>query len=191
MGVPGTPLSFDAHHELGELSKVAQLFALVFVICAARGRQDVNARAIKQVFLHAVVALALGKLFIGKLAVEGHDARAIFFQLLRKHDASLGKILSLQLLNPFGRALHQIRKADTEFNHAFVIVVIKRLRHHPALVEHGPKLIAPSGIVMADADGRLARIATDDHQLHAFTEMVGEGTHDASLLCLSIFFTCP
>ena len=170
---------------------MAQLFALVFVICPARGRQDVNARAIKQLFLHAVVALALRKLFIGKLAIESHDARAIFLQLLRKHDASLGKILALQFLAPFRRALHQIRKADTKFNHALIIMVIKRLRHHPALIEHRPEFISPSGIVMADADGRLARIATDDHQLHPFTEMVGEGTHGASLLCLSIFFTCP
>src|SRR5712692_2287739 len=84
---PGFPVSFDAHHELRELSKVAQFFALVFVIGAARGRQDVNARAIKQLFLDAVVTLALRELFIGKLAVESHNARGVFLQLLRKHDA--------------------------------------------------------------------------------------------------------
>jgi len=66
-------------------------------------------------------------------------------------------------------------------------VVIERFRHHAALVEHGPELIPASGVVMTDAHGRLTRIATDDHQLHAFAQMVWEGSHGVSLLCLSIF----
>jgi hypothetical protein len=36
---------------------------------------------------------------------------------------------------------------------------------------------------MADADGGLARIAADDHELHAFAEIVGKCSHYASLLC--------
>jgi hypothetical protein len=40
---------------------------------------------------------------------------------------------------------------------------------------------------MAYTDGGLARIAAYNHKLHAFSQMVGEGTHYLSLLRLSVF----
>ena len=67
-------------------------------------------------------------------------------------------------------------------------MIIERLWHHAALVQDRPEFIASSGVVVADADGRLAGIATDDDQLHAFAEVVGQGAHEASLLCLFDIF---
>src|SRR6266480_3838321 len=43
----------------------------------------------------------------------------------------------------------------------------------------------------ANADGGLARIAADDHELHAFAEMIGKCSHYASLLCPLILLLSP
>src|SRR5216684_6974042 len=112
--------------------------------------------------------------------------RSKFLKLLREHDAALRIIFALQLFDAFGGTLHQVSQPDAELDHPFVVVVIERLRHHAALVEHGPEFVSTAGIVMAHADRGLARIAADDYQLHAFAEMVGKCSHYASLLCLLI-----
>jgi hypothetical protein len=65
-------------------------------------------------------------------------------------------------------------------------VVIERLRHNSAFVQHGPEFVAAASVIVADTNGGFARIAADDYQLHAFAEMVGKCSHYASLLCLLI-----
>jgi hypothetical protein len=65
-------------------------------------------------------------------------------------------------------------------------MVIEGLRHNAAFIQHGPEFVPAAGIVVAHADGGLARIASDDYELHAFAEVVGKCSHHASLLCLFI-----
>src|SRR6266704_2995423 len=171
----------------GKHQKLQHFLVLTRGVRAAGGGQNVDARPVKQLFLNAKLAFALGKLFVRELPVEGHHMRREFLELLRKHDAAFGKIFALQFFHPPRGALDKVGEPNPEFNHTLVVMVIERFRHNAALVEHGPELIPASGVVMTDAHGRLTRIAADDHKLHAFAQMVWEGSHGASLLCLSIF----
>src|SRR5712692_184556 len=184
---PGVTFFFNPRYKLRQFPKMLQFLVLARGVRAAGGGQNVDARAVKQLFLNAKLAFALGKLFVCELPVEGHNVRREFLELLRQHDAAFGKIFAHQFFHAPCGALDKVGEPNPEFNHTLVVVVIERFRHHAALVEHGPELIPASGVVMTDAHGRLTRIATDDHELHAFAQMVWEGSHGASLLCLSIF----
>ena len=117
--------------------------------------------------------------------------RSEFLELLREDDAAFGVVFAFQFLDAFRGTLHQVRKANAEFDHPLVVVVVKGLRHDAALVEHRPEFVPAARIVMANADGGLARIAADDHELHAFAEMIGKCSHYASLLCLLILLLRP
>src|SRR5205814_1170083 len=67
-----------------------------------------------------------------------------------------------------------------------VVMVIEGLRHNPTFIKHRPEFVPAAGIVVAHADGRLTRIAANDHELHAFAEVVGKCSHYPSLLFLLI-----
>jgi hypothetical protein len=154
-----------------------QFLALPLRILAAGGRQHVDARPIKKLFLEAELTFALGKLFVDYFPVERNDVRRELFELLRKHDAAFGEISTRQLFRALGRPLDKVSKPDAEFDYALVIVIVERFRHDAAFVQDGPELVGATGVVMAHAHGRFARIAADDDQLHAFSQMVGECSH--------------
>src|SRR5439155_675582 len=181
----------DASNELCQLSKMPQLLAPARGVRAAGGRQDVHPRAVEQLLLQAKFAFSLGKLFISEFPVKGHDVRSEFLELLREDDAAFGVVFAFQFLDAFRGTLHQVRKANAEFDHPLVVVVVKGLRHNAALVEHRPEFVPAARIVMANADGGLTRIAADDHELHAFAEMIGKCSHYASLLCPLILLLSP
>jgi hypothetical protein len=158
-----------------------QFLALALRVLAAGGWQHVNARAIKQFFLETKLALSLGELFVDYFPVEGHDVRRELFQLLGKHDPAFREISPRQLFDALGGPLDEVGKADAEFDHALVVVIVEWFGHDATLVQDGPELIGAPGIVVADAHGRFARITTDDDQLHAFSQMVGECSHVPSV----------
>jgi hypothetical protein len=158
-----------------------QFLALALRVLAAGGRQHVNARAIKQFFLETELALSLGKLFVDYFPVEGHDVRRELLQLLGKHDPALGEIPPRQLFDALRGPLDEVGKADAEFDHALVIVIVEGLRHDATLVQDGPELIGAPGVVVADTHRRFAWIAADDDQLHTFSQMVGECSHVPSV----------
>src|SRR6266849_9036002 len=176
----------DASNELRQFSKMPQLLAPARGIRAAGGRQHVHTRAVEQLLLNAEFAFSLGKLFVSQLPVKSHDVGSEFLKLLREDDAPFRVLFALQFLNAFRGTLHQVGKPDAEFDHPLVVVVIERFRDNAALIEHGPEFVPAAGIVMANADGGLARVAAHDHELHAFAEVVGKCSHYASLLCLLI-----
>src|SRR5260370_312091 len=176
----------DARNQLRQLSKMPQLLAPTRGVGPACGGQNIYVRLVEQFFLHAKFAFPLGKLFVSQLPVKGHDVGRELLELLREDDTAFGVVFALQLFDAFRGTLHQVGKSNAEFDHPLVVVVIEGLRHNPAFVEHGPEFVSAAGIVMANADGGLARIAADDHELHAFAEMVGKCSHYASLLCLLI-----
>ena len=129
--------------------------------------------------LKAELALALRKLFVDDLSVEGNDMRRKFLQLLRKNDAALGEISARQLFHALGGPLDQIGEADAEFDDALVVVIVERLGDDAAFIDHRPKLIGAAGVIVADADGGFAGIATNDDEFHAFSEVVGKCAHGA------------
>src|SRR6267378_5710033 len=141
------PLFFDARDQLRKLSKMPEFFAPALGVRPAGGGQDVNSGAIERFFLYAVFALALGELFVRELPIEGHDVRCKFLELLRKHDAALGEIFTLELFDALRWAFYEIGESNTEFNDPLVIVVIEGLRDHTACIEHRPKLIRAAGVV--------------------------------------------
>ena len=103
--------------------------------------------------------------------------RSEFLKLLRENDSSFGVVFALQFFDTFGGTLHQVGKPDAEFDHSLVVVIIKRLRYDTAFIKHGPEFVAAAGVIMAYADGGLARIAADNHKLHTFSKVVGKCSH--------------
>jgi hypothetical protein len=178
------PFFFDAGYQLGKFSKMPEFFTPALGIRSAGGRQDVDSGSVERFFLDTVFALALGKLFVSELPVECHYVWRKLLELLRKYDAALGKIFTLQFFDPFRRAFHEIRKSNAEFDDSLVVVVIEGLRDHTTCIEHGPKLIRAAGVIVAHAHGRFAWVTPDDYELHAFAKMVRECSHQFSLLCL-------
>src|ERR1700737_1338069 len=85
-------LFFDALYELRQFAEMHQLFALLVRLRAGRRREHVDARAIQRLFLQSTFALALRKLLVSQLAVEGHNTRSKLLQFLRQNDAALGKV---------------------------------------------------------------------------------------------------
>ena len=158
-----------------------QFLALPLRVLAAGRRQDVHPRAIKKFFLDTELAFALGKLFVNYFSVERNDVRRELLQLLRKHDAAFGEISAGELFHALGGPLDQVGKPDAKFNHALVVVIVERFRNHAAFVQDGPELIGAPGVVVTHAHGGFARIAADDDQLHAFSQMVGESSHLTSV----------
>lgn len=151
-----------------------------------RRRQDIHARAIEQFLLQAILAFTLRKLLVHNFPVESDDMRRELFQLLRKNDASLGEIFARQFRFGFRRTFYEVGESYAKFDHALVVVIVERLGHNAAFVKNVPELIGAPGIVVADTHGGFAWIATDDDQLHAFSEMVGECSHIPSVA----YFEC-
>src|SRR4029077_11354017 len=56
-------------------------------------------------------------------------------------------------------------------------MIVERFWYYAAFVQDGPELVGASCVVVPYAHGRFARIAADDNQLHAFSQMVGECSH--------------
>jgi hypothetical protein len=102
---PRIPVLFNARDQLCKFSKMPQLFAPALYVRAAGGRQDIDARSVKQFLLHAVFTFALGELLVGEFSVKGHDVRGEFLELLRQYDAALGVVFALELLDPFRRRI--------------------------------------------------------------------------------------
>src|SRR5271165_1896570 len=148
-------------------------------ILAAGRRQNVHLRAIEQLLLQAEAALALGKLFIGYLAVEGDHARRKFLKLLGQDNAALGKILARQLFDAPGGTFHQVGQSNAEFNDAAVIRIVKWLRDDATVKQDGPEQVAAPGIVVARAHGRLAGVAAYDDELHPFSEIIWKCFHSS------------
>src|SRR5215472_6837773 len=160
---PGFALFFDMLDELRKLAKMPALLASIRVIRATGGRQNVDARAIKHFLLNSVLAFALGKLLVGKFAIESHDARSKLLDFLGEDDAAFGKIFALQFFDALGGSLDQVGEPNAKLDDAPIIVVIEGFRNDAAFVQYGPEFIAPPGIVVADAHGRFAGIAADNH----------------------------
>src|SRR6516164_8065075 len=180
---------FGALDKLGELAKMLQAVALATGVLPAGGRKNINLRAVQIFLLQAVRALALRELLVGGLAVEGHDTGSELAQFLGKDDAAFGKVLACEFLDTLGGALDEVGKANAEFDDAAVVRIIERLRHDAGFVERRPKLIAAPSIVMAGAYGGFAGIATNDYELHAFAEVVGERFHSGFTRVRSLEFT--
>src|SRR5258708_30983722 len=125
--------------------------------------QYINMRAVEKFFLNPVVALALGELLEGQLAVERDDARQILLELAGEDEAPLCVVLALQFFNRFGRPLDEIRQADAEFDDAAVVRVIQRFGDNAAVIEQWPERIAPARVVVATADRRPRVVCTPTH----------------------------
>src|SRR6266436_797004 len=167
-----------------------QLLALPLRVLAAGGRQDVNARSIKMLFLKTELALALGELFVDYFSVERNHVRSELLKLLGKHDPPFGKISPRQLFHTLGWALDKVREPDPEFDYPFIVVVVKRFRHHAAFVEDGPELVGAAGVVVPHAHRRFTRIAADDDQLHALSQMVWQCSHLPSVAYFQFGVPC-
>ena len=113
-------------------------------------RQNIHTRAVQKVFLETKLAFALRKLFERQFAVECDHMRRVFPKPLRQYDAPFRKVFARQLRSCYCGALYEVGQADTKFNHAFVIVIIKWLRNHSAFIEHRPELVHAPSIIMAD-----------------------------------------
>jgi hypothetical protein len=158
-----------------------QFLALPLSIRATSRWEHVDTSPVKRFFLKTELAFTLGKLFVDYFPVESHDVRRELLKLLRKHDTAFGEISSRQFFLGLGGPLDQVREADAEFDHALVVVIVKRFGHYATFIQDGPELIGATGVVMAHTHGRFGRIAADDDQLHTFSQMVGECSHIPSV----------
>src|SRR5262249_4254380 len=73
--------------------------------------------------------------------------------------------------------LHQIGQADGKLDDALVVAIFQWLGDDAGLIKNRPKRIAPSGVVMPRSHGRLRRVASHDHELHSFAEVVRQSLH--------------
>ena len=84
--------------------------------------------------MQAELARSLGEFFVGVLAIESDHAWRVFLELLCQQNPALGNFLPVQLPNVTRGALHQIGKADAEFDQALIIRVGQRLGQNARIV---------------------------------------------------------
>jgi len=107
--------------------------------------------------------------------------RSSLSDFLGKHDAAFGEVFPRQFFHSLGGPFDQIGEADAKFDHSFVVAVIEGLGNHTAFIQHGPELVAAPGVIMTDAHRRLARIAANNDEFHAFSQVVGKCAHWAGV----------
>src|SRR5262245_36774351 len=148
-----------------------QLLSLCRGLASGRGRQYVHTRPVKKFLLQTAFTFTLRKLFVRQLPVKGHYARRKFFQFLGKHNTALGEILARKLFRAVRGTLDQVGQTDAELDDALVVAIIEWFRHNAAFEEHGPELVLAPGVVVADTDRRLGRMASHNHKFHPLSEM--------------------
>src|SRR5579864_2000377 len=161
----GLLLQFFEH--LGKLAEVAKLLAAALGVFGARRRQHKHLRAVQPFFLQPGLASPLREILKRRYAIESNDLRRVLFELLRQQDASLGKFLARQFLDPARGTLDEVGQPYPKLDHSFVIAVIKQFRHHARIIKQRPEFVSAARVIMADASRAIARVASDDDHFHA------------------------
>src|SRR2546428_13957198 len=86
-----------------------------------------------------------------QLAVEGDHARSEFFEFPRQQDAPFSKLLPLDFFDAARGALDQVRQPNAELDHALVVLIFQRLRHHARIIEQRPEHIPAARVVVPEA----------------------------------------